>query len=77
MSFINVIAFAALFATHASAGPVERPSGVRRALQIYAGELSSVRAPAPKWRLDGSEHICSQRSDPLAQPCGRRTSATS
>ncbi|ASP79430.1 hypothetical protein HR059_03035 [Sinorhizobium meliloti WSM1022] len=77
VSFINVIAFTALFATHASAGPIERPSGVRRALQIYAGELSSVRAPAPKWRLDGSEHFCSQRSDQLAPPCGRRTSATS
>ena len=76
VTFINVIAFAALFATHASAGPIERPSGVRRALQIYAGELSSVRAPAPKWRLDGSEHFCSQQSDPLAPRC-RRTSATS
>ncbi|MGZ2375250.1 hypothetical protein [Sinorhizobium medicae] len=48
---INVIAFAALFATHASAGPVDRPSGVRRALQIYAGELSRSLPSAPKWRL--------------------------
>ncbi|RVJ58714.1 hypothetical protein CN166_14975 [Sinorhizobium medicae] len=57
---INVIAFAALFATHASAGPVDRPSGVRRALQIYAGELSRSLPSAPKWRLEESAHSCPQ-----------------
>ncbi|PST26308.1 hypothetical protein C7U60_04595 [Mesorhizobium plurifarium] len=78
VSLINVIAFSALFATHASAAPIERPSGVRRALQIYAGELSSVRPliSGPKWRLDGSEYFCSQRlNQPV--PCGRRTFAGS
>ncbi|WP_037462087.1 hypothetical protein [Sinorhizobium fredii] len=83
-TFINVVAFTALFTAHASAVPVERPSGVRRALQIYAGELSNSASLAlePMWRLDGSPFFCSQHgaSSASAQPisgratlpCGRK-----
>ncbi|WEX78198.1 hypothetical protein PYH37_003059 [Sinorhizobium numidicum] len=84
-TLINAIAFAALFTAHASAVPIERPSGVRRALQIYAGELSSGASlrVEPMWRLDGSELFCLQHgassSDarpsanrPTTLPCGRK-----
>jgi hypothetical protein len=36
---INVLGFAALFLAYAAGASVERPSGVRRALQTYAGQL--------------------------------------
>lgn len=37
---LNVLAFAALFITYTEAAPVDRPAGVRRALQTFAGEIS-------------------------------------
>lgn len=38
-ALINVIAFSALFFAYASVGTVEKPAGVRRAMQTYAGQL--------------------------------------
>jgi hypothetical protein len=85
-TFINVVAFTALFTAHASAAPVERPTGVRRALQIYAGELTNGPSLSlePMWRLDGSQFFCTQYGDsssgarpPVDRavlPCGRRIS---
>ncbi|WP_234820273.1 hypothetical protein [Sinorhizobium americanum] len=72
-TFINVVAFTALFAAHASAAPVERPTGVRRALQIYAGELTNSASMRlePMWRLDGSEFFCLQN---MVSASGARTS---
>lgn len=84
-TFINVVAFTALFTAHASAVPVERPSGIRRALQIYAGELSNSASMTlePMWRLEGSEFFCLQRmvsasgtqtpaNRRATMPCGRK-----
>ncbi|AFL49157.1 hypothetical protein USDA257_c05620 [Sinorhizobium fredii USDA 257] len=85
-TFINVVAFTALFTAHASAAPVERPAGVRRALQIYAGELTNGRSITlePMLRLDGTQFFCTQHGEsstgtrPPANlavlPCGRRIS---
>jgi hypothetical protein len=84
-NLINVVAFTALFTAHASAAPVERPTGVRRALQIFAGELSNGPSLDPMWRLDGNEFFCTQHgsasSSAPAQanrhptmPCGRKIS---
>ncbi|APG83672.1 hypothetical protein [Sinorhizobium americanum] len=82
-TFINAVAFTALFAAHASAAPVERPAGVRRALQIYAGELTNSASMRlePMWRLDGSEFFCLQHmlasgastaKRHATMPCGRK-----
>ena len=50
---INVLGFAALFLTYAAGASVERPSGVRRALQTYAGQLPTGAYPTlkPVWEL--------------------------
>ncbi|WP_112808647.1 hypothetical protein [Ensifer sp.] len=41
----NVVAFSALFVAYASLGSIERPSGVRRALQTYSSQ--SQDSPYP------------------------------
>jgi len=50
---INVLGFAALFLAYAAGASVERPSGVRRALQTYAGQLPTGACPTlkPVWEL--------------------------
>ena len=50
---INVIGFSVLFLTYAAGAQVERPSGVRRALQTYAGQLPTGTFPTlkPVWEL--------------------------
>jgi hypothetical protein len=50
---INVIAFSALFVAYASVTSVEKPTGVRRALQTYAGQLSTGAYPTlkPVWQI--------------------------
>ena len=50
---INVIGFTVLFITYAAGAEVERPSGVRRALQTYAGQLPTGAFPMlkPVWEL--------------------------
>ncbi|URK88386.1 hypothetical protein LP421_14170 [Rhizobium sp. RCAM05350] len=50
---INVIAFSALFFAYVSVGTVEKPAGVRRALQTYAGQLSTGSFPTvkPVWQV--------------------------
>jgi len=49
-SFLNVIAFSALFVAYASVGEVEKPDGVRRAMETYDRALktsaSSLLKPA-------------------------------
>ncbi|RDL52690.1 hypothetical protein BLJAPNOD_03853 [Ensifer sp. M14] len=44
----NVIAFLALFVAYANVGPSEKPSGVRRALQTYSGQLYTEAYPTQK-----------------------------
>lgn len=53
LTLINIVAFAALFASHVASDPAERPSGTRRALQIYAGQLPTGSYPTlkPVWEL--------------------------
>ena len=50
---INVLGFAALFLAYVAGASVERPSGVRRALQTYAGQLPTGAYPTlkPVWEL--------------------------
>jgi hypothetical protein len=85
---INVIAFTALFVSHASATPAEGLSGVRRALQIYASEWSNDTYAAAKliWRIDGgaSEPDCPPlpagmrlTADGLFLPCAKRAAPVS
>ncbi len=52
-AFINVIAFSALFFAYTSVSTVEKPAGVRRALQTYAGQLSTGAFPTqrPVWQV--------------------------
>jgi hypothetical protein len=52
-ALINVIAFSALFFAYANIGTVEKPAGVRRALQTYAGQLSTGAFPTqkPVWQV--------------------------
>ncbi len=52
-TFINVIAFTALFVAYASGASVEQPTGVRRALQTYAGQLPTGSYPTlkPVWQV--------------------------
>jgi hypothetical protein len=40
-TFINVVAFSVLFITHATGASVEKPTGVRRAMVTYSGQLST------------------------------------
>ncbi|MFD1327395.1 hypothetical protein [Mycoplana ramosa] len=35
---LNILGFTALFIAYTEGGPVDRPTGVRRALQTYAGQ---------------------------------------
>lgn len=44
----NVIAFLALFVAYANVGLSEKPSGVRRALQTYSGQLYAEATPPQK-----------------------------
>lgn len=52
-TIINVIAFSALFVAYASVTSVEKPAGVRRALQTYAGQLPTGAYPTlkPVWQI--------------------------
>lgn len=52
-TLVNVVAFSALFAVYAGGQPVERPQGVRRALQTYAGQLPTGTFPTlkPVWQV--------------------------
>ncbi|MCV9963048.1 hypothetical protein OIU34_14155 [Pararhizobium sp. BT-229] len=52
-TIINVIAFMALFFAYASGPSTEKPSGVRRALQTYAGQLPPGTYPTlkPVWQI--------------------------
>lgn len=54
-ALINVIAFSALFFAYASVGTVEKPAGVRRALQTYAGQVPTGAFPTlkPVWQAGG------------------------
>ncbi|MBB5538613.1 hypothetical protein [Rhizobium giardinii] len=60
-TFINVIAFSALFVAYASTTSVEKPTGVRRALQTYAGQLPTGAYPTlkPVWKIgvDASDRV--------------------
>ncbi len=42
---LNILAFAAVFLAYTAAAEAERPTGVRRALQTYAGEVSVDAQP--------------------------------
>jgi hypothetical protein len=50
---INVFGFAALFLAYTMGAAVDRPKGVRRALQTYAGQLPTGAMPTlkPVWEL--------------------------
>ena len=50
---INVLGFTALFLAYTMGAAVDRPSGVRRALQTYAGQLPTGAMPTlkPVWEL--------------------------
>lgn len=52
-NIINVVAFSALFIAYASVAATEKPSGVRRALQTYAGQVVAVAPPIvnPVWKI--------------------------
>ncbi|HTO29805.1 MAG TPA: hypothetical protein VL202_01295 [Pararhizobium sp.] len=52
-TLINIIAFSALFFAYATVGNVEKPAGVRRALQTYAGQLPTGTFPTLKlvWQI--------------------------
>jgi hypothetical protein len=54
-ALINVIAFSALFFAYASVDTVEKPAGVRRALQTYAGQVPTGAFPTlkPVWHVGG------------------------
>ena len=50
---LNVLGFTALFIAYTAGVPMERPTGVRRALQTYASQLPDGACPAfkPVWEL--------------------------
>jgi hypothetical protein len=50
---LNVLGFTALFLAYATGASVDRPTGVRRALQTYAGQLPTGAFPTlkPVWEL--------------------------
>jgi hypothetical protein len=50
---INVLGFTALFLAYTMGETVDRPKGVRRALQTYAGQVSTGAMPTlkPVWEL--------------------------
>lgn len=43
---LNVLGFTALFIAYTAAAPVERPSGVRRALQTFGCQSQTIAFPA-------------------------------
>lgn len=47
-TLINVTAFTALFVAYASVASAERPTGVRRALQTYSGQVYTGAYPTLK-----------------------------
>lgn len=59
--FINAIAFSALFVVYGSGGAIERPAGIRRALQTYAKELptggSAMFVPDCQFGTDMSDLV--------------------
>jgi hypothetical protein len=50
---INVLGFTALFLVYTTGAAAERPQGVRRALQTYAGQVPTGAMPTlkPVWEL--------------------------
>lgn len=50
---LNVLGFTALFLAYTMGASVDRPKGVRRALQTYAGQLPTGAFPTlkPVWEL--------------------------
>ncbi|OJF90419.1 hypothetical protein [Pararhizobium antarcticum] len=52
-TIVNVIAFSALFVAYSAGGAIEKPTGVRRALQTYAGQLPTGTFPTlkPVWQI--------------------------
>ena len=50
---LNVLGFTALFVAYTMGASVDRPKGVRRALQTYAGQLPTGAMPTlkPVWEL--------------------------
>lgn len=50
---LNVLGFTALFLAYTMGASVDRPTGVRRALQTYAGQLPTGAFPTlkPVWEL--------------------------
>ncbi|MDQ0319373.1 hypothetical protein QO002_001511 [Pararhizobium capsulatum DSM 1112] len=52
-TLINAIAFSALFLAYASITAADRPTGIRRALQTYAGQLPTGTYPTmkPVWEM--------------------------
>jgi hypothetical protein len=47
-ALINIIAFTALFIAYAGSISLEKPAGVRRALQTYAGQTMADAFPSVK-----------------------------
>lgn len=45
-TFVNVIAFTAVFVAYASVAEVERPDGVRRALETYERRCGPTHPPS-------------------------------
>lgn len=54
---INVLAFSTLFLMQASVQPIEKPHGIRRALQTYAGQLPTGTYPTlkPVWQIGAGQ----------------------
>lgn len=54
-TLINIVAFSALFVAYASVATPDRPAGVRRALQTYAGQMATGTYPTlkPVWEIGG------------------------
>ena len=52
-ALINIIAFTALFIAYAGSISLEKPAGVRRALQIYSGQTMVGAFPStePAWEI--------------------------
>jgi hypothetical protein len=52
-TFINIIAFSALFFAYANVSAAEKPTGVRRALQTYSGQMPAGSYPTlkPVWQI--------------------------
>jgi hypothetical protein len=60
VTLINTLAFTALFIFHVTAMPAQRPVGLRRALQTYAGQFptgGSMTKPVWQIGVDASDMI--------------------